>query len=182
MSLLNSKKIKELESENESLKKQIEDFHEKENRLKQFEELIKNARHEYANIISKKDQTAQKVEGLEKDKTKLLGELNKISIELKQLREMKFTEQNQLTLLEKAFINQNPADTEEENFSKSKLIVTSEIEDAEKRKNDIALDIFNLRRKFDNLNIKISESKKVLEKLNADIEQKKEEINNLMDR
>ena len=182
MSLLNSKKIKELESENESLKNHIEDFHEKENRLKQFEELIKNARHEYADIISKKDQTAQKLEGLEKDKTKLLGELNKISIELKQLREMKFTEQNQLSLLEKAFINPNPADTEEENFSKSKLTLTSEIEAAEKRKNDIALDIFNLRRKYDNLYIKISESKKILEKLNADIEKKKEEINNLMDR
>ena len=182
MSLLNSKKIKELESENESLKNHIEDFHEKENRLKQFEELIKNARHEYADIISKKDQTAQKLEGLEKDKTKLLGELNKISIELKQLREMKFTEQNQLSLLEKAFINPNPADTEEENFSKSKLTLTSEIEAAEKRKNDIALDIFNLRRKYDNLYIKISESKKILEKINADIEKKKEEINNLMDR
>ena len=182
MSLLNSKKIKELESENESLKNHIEDFHKKENRLKQFKELIKNARHEYADIISKKDQTAQNLEGLEKDKTKLLGELNKISIELKQLREMKFTEQNQLSLLEKAFINPNPADTEEENFSKSKLTLTSEIEAAEKRKNDIALDIFNLRRKYDNLYIKISESKKILEKLNADIEKKKEEINNLMDR
>ena len=183
MSLLNRKKIKELENENESLKKQIEDFHEKENRLKQFEELTKNARHEYADIISKKDQTAQKLEILKKDKIKLLGELNKISIELKQLREMKFTEQNQLTLLENAFKDSNLiSKVQDESFAKSNLTLTSEIEAAEKRKNDIALDIFNLRRKYDNLNNKISEGKLVLEKLNADIEIKKEEISNLMER
>lgn len=183
MSLLNSKKIKELESENESLKKQIKSFHDKENRLKQFEELIKNAHLEYSDIISKKDQTAQKLEVLEKDKTKLLGELNKISVELKQLREMKFTEQNQLTLLEEAFRNPGSvSEIKDESFSKSKMTLTNEIEAAEKRKNDIALDIFNLRRKFDNLNNKINEGKKVLEKLNSDIEKKKEEISHLMDR
>ena len=70
MSLLNNKKLKELQSENEELKKAIEGLAEKENRLKNFEEMVKKARLEYAEITAKKDQTAQKLEAFEKEKSK----------------------------------------------------------------------------------------------------------------
>ena len=183
MSIFNNKKLKELQSENEELKRQIEGFNQNEKQLKHFDELIKNAHLEYADIISKKDQTAQKLELLDRDKTRLRAELNKLSTEIKQLREMKLTEQNQLTLLKNAFENPNQVSVNENNdFSKSKQLITSEIEAAENRKNSIALDIFNLRKKFDNLKSKISDGRKVIEQLNADIEKKKEEISSLINR
>ena len=103
MSLLNSKKFKELQSENDDLKKYIDGLGEKENQLKHFDELVKKARLEYADIATKKDQTAQKLESLDKDKAKLINELNKISLEIKQLREMKLTEHNQLRSLRDGF-------------------------------------------------------------------------------
>jgi chromosome segregation ATPase len=183
MSLLNSKKLRVLQSENEELKKLIQGFSEKENQLKHFDELVKKARLEYAGIATKKDQTAQKLETLERDKTKLLNELSKISSEIKQLREIKITENNQIISLNNALItpDQN-SENENENFFKSKQILTNELEAAEKRKNDIALETFNLRRKFEEVNSKISDGKKVLDRLNADIEKKKEEISSLMHR
>ena len=51
MSFLNGKKIKELQSENDELKKILEGISEKENQLKHFDELIKKARFEYSEIV-----------------------------------------------------------------------------------------------------------------------------------
>jgi len=183
MSFLNNKRLKELQSENEELKKLFESLSEKENQLKHFDELVKKSRLEYAEIATKKDQTAQKLETLERDKTKLLNELSKISLEIKQLREIKFTENNQIISLKNSLlIPEQNSENENDDFLKSKQILSNELEAAEKRKNDIALDTFNLRRKFEVVNGKISDGKKVLDKLNADIEKKKEEISSLMDR
>jgi chromosome segregation ATPase len=183
MSFLNSKKLKGLQNENEELKKLLEGLSEKENQLKHFDELVKKSRLEYAEIATKKDQTAQKLETLERDKTKLLNELSKLSLEIKQLREIKLAENNQIITLKNALItpDQNPGN-ENDNFLRSKQILSNELEAAEKRKNEIALDTFNLRRKYEVVKSKISEAKIVLEKLNADVEKKKEEISSLMDR
>jgi chromosome segregation ATPase len=183
MSFLNSKKLKELQSENEELKKLLEGISEKENQLKHFDELVKKSRLQYAEIAAKKDQTAQKLETLERDKTKLLNELSKLSLEIKQLREIKLAENNHIISLKNALIapDQN-SENENDSFSKSKQILSNELEAAEKRKNDIALDTFNLRRKYEVVGSKISDSKIVLDRLNADIEKKKEEISSLMDR
>lgn len=183
MSFLNSKKLKELESENEELKKLIDGFSEKEDQLKHFDELVKKARLDYAEIASKKDQTAEKLESLERDKAKLVKELNKITLEIKQLREMKLTENNQIISLRNAINNNNElAENETDSSSKSRLIISNEIQAAEKRKNDIALETFQLRTKFEAIENKINDGKKVVERLNAEIERKKEEVSSLMDR
>ena len=94
--ILNSKRLKELQSENEELKKLIDSFAEKESRLKHFDELLKKSRIEYANIALKKNQTAHTLEVLESQKAKLNNELHKISSEIKKLREIKLSEHNQI--------------------------------------------------------------------------------------
>ena len=183
MSFLNSKKLKELQSENEDLKKRIDGLSEKENHLKRYDELVKKARIEYAEIATKKDQTAQKLEALDRDKTKLINELNKISLEIKQLREIKLIEHNQVRSLSNALGNLNQsAEDKNDNSSKSKLLLSKEIEVTEKRKNDIALETFNLKKNFEEVNNKINNSKKVLQNLNTEIEKKKEEISSLIER
>ena len=181
MSFLNSKKLRELQTENEELKKYIKSLEEKENQLKRFDELVKKARLEYANIASKKDQTAQKLESLDKDKAKLLSELNKISLEIKQLREMKLTEHNQLSTLRDALNNPDLSSEEVSDSSlKSKEIILNEIELAEKRKNDITIETFKLKKSFELINNKIVDGKKVLDKLNEAIEKKKEDLSSLI--
>ncbi len=180
MSLLNSKKFKELQIENEDLRKRIDGLSEKENHLKRYDELVKKARIEYAEIATKKDQTAQKLEALDRDKTKLINELNKISLEIKQLREIKLTEHNQVLSLSNALdIPNQTVEAKNDNSAKSKLHLSNEIEVAEKRKNDIALETFKTKIKFEEINNKITDGKKVLDRLNAEIEKKKEEFSSL---
>ena len=75
--IFSSKKIKELESENEELKTLIQGLNAKEEQLKRFDELIKNARIEYGDIKQRKDQTAQTLEILENEKAKLSSDIKK---------------------------------------------------------------------------------------------------------
>ena len=73
------KRIKELETENEELRTLLDNFSAKEER---FEELIKRARIEFAEITKRKDQTAHTLETLENEKTKVNKEIQKISYEI----------------------------------------------------------------------------------------------------
>jgi len=182
--ILYSKKFKELQSENEELKNQIESVKEKEERLKRFEELIKNARIEYASIALKKDQTVQKLEALENDKTRLNDEIYKISSEIKQLREIKLSEHNQLLALNTALTDANNTSPIEDADSLSEMqqSIHKEIEAAENRKNEIAFEIIRLKKIFDEARPKVAELNRVKNALNIEIEKKKEEISSLIDR
>jgi chromosome segregation ATPase len=182
--ILYSKKFKELQSENEELKNQIESVKEKEDRLKRFEELIKIARIEYASIALKKDQTVQKLEALENDKTKLNDEIYKISSEIKQLREIKLSENNQLLALNNALTNTNNSSPiqDADILSETKQLLHKEIAAAESRKKDIANEIIKLKKIFDEARPKVAELNKVKKFLNIEIEKKKEEISSLIER
>lgn len=182
--ILYSKKFKELQSENEELKNQIESVKEKEERLKRFEELIKNARIEYASIALKKDQTVQKLEALENDKTRLNDEIFKISSEIKQLREIKLSEHNQLLALNIALSDANNTSQIEnaDSLSETKHLIHKEIEAAENRKTEIAFEIIKLKKVFEEARPKVAELSKVKNALNIEIEKKKEEISSLIER
>ena len=182
--ILNSKKIKELQSENEELKKLLEGFADKENRLKQFEELIKKSRIEYANITLKKNQTAQTLDVLENQKTKLNTELHKISSEIRELRDIKLSEQNQLLALESitASSKKFSEKSNNDNLEQAKNIIYKEIDSAEKRKNEVALETLKFRKRLDELNSKISEVNRIKNALTKEVEKKKEEISILIGR
>jgi len=182
--IFNSKRFKELQKENEELKNLIESFKDKEERLKRFEDLIKKARIEYAAIALKKDQTVQKLEALENDKAKLNGEVHKISSEIKQLREIKLSEHNQLLTINNALSDSNKtsANNNPDDLSKTKNIIHKEIEAAENRRKEIALEIIRLKKIFEETRPKIVELKKVKADLNIEIEKKKEEISSLIER
>jgi len=176
MSLLKSKKLKELQQENEELKKLIDGLSDKENQLKNFDDLVKKARLEYADISSKKDQTAQKLETLQKEKAKLASELNKISSDIKQLREIKLSEKNQILSMGKA------TDLPEQSINDYSKMTIEEIEAAEKRKNEITSETNKLSKIFEETKNKVNEGKKVLNNLNSEIEKKKEEISSIIER
>ena len=180
--ILNSKKLKELQSENEELKKLIDGFAEKENRLKQFDELIKKSRIEYANIALKKNQTAHTLEVLENQKAKLNNELHKTSSEIKKLREIKLSEQNQVLALGEVVSKSNQSLSGSNNLESAKNIIYKEIESAEKRKNEIAVETFMFKKNLDELNKKLAEVTRIKNALTKEVEKKKEEISVLIER
>ena len=128
--VFNSKRIKELETENEELKTLLQGFATKEEQLKRYDELIKKARIEFGEITQRKDQTAQTLESLDNEKTKLNHDIQKLSFEIKQLRELKIAEHNQLLTLSTALLDSGKISHDEKvnQLSNTKFNLYKEIE------------------------------------------------------
>jgi chromosome segregation ATPase len=181
--ILSSKRFKEIQSENEELKKLVESLTEKDERLKRFEELMKKARIEYANISLKKDQTAKTLELLENQKIRLNNEIHKTSGEIKQLRDIKISEQNQLFAIGTVLSESDKSSSyNSENLIRTKNIIYKEIEIAEKKKNEIILETARLKKRLDEISGKIIESSRVKTALTSEIEKKKDEISGLIEK
>jgi chromosome segregation ATPase len=184
MIILNSKKIKELQAENEELKALIQNLTEKEAYLKQFDEVLRKARIEYAELTKKKDQTALTLELLEKDRSQLNNQIQKLSNEIEQLREMKVEEQNQVLTL-KSVLTESGKNLEGNNVNKLselKLPVFKEIEVAERRKKEIERQTIELEKRFREVYQRVLEVSDMEQTLDAEIKKKKDEINNLNER
>ena len=181
--MLSSKRIKELETENEELKALIQGFNTKEEKLKRFDELIKKARIEFGDITQRKDQTAQTLEALENEKARLNHDIQKISYEIKQLRELKIDEQNQLLTLKNALHDSGKIshDDKVNQLSDTKLNLYKEIEASEKRKNKIQNETIELEKRYKETIKKIQEVKDVKQTLQTEIEKRKEELNILIE-
>ena len=178
------KKIKELESENEELKALLDGFSAKEERLKRFEELIKKARIEFAGITKRKDQTAQTLEKLESERTKLNKEIQKLSYEIKQLQEMKVAEDNQLLTLNNVLHKAGKLSNDDlmDQFSERKNILEKEIDAYEKRRDDIKIKTLNLEKRYEEINQKAKEATEIEGSLRIEIERRKEEVKDLIEK
>ena len=174
MALLNSKKLKELQSENEELKAFIQDLTNKETHFRQFDELVRRTRVEYANITLKKDQTALTLEHLEKEKNTLISQMQKLSGEIEQLREMKVYEQNQINKL-----TDNSAKQHNKNEIAIRFPVYKEIELAEKRKTELEKETAEMEKRFREVYQRVLEVGEMEQSLGVEIKKKKEELNAL---
>jgi chromosome segregation ATPase len=174
MALLNSKKLKELQSENEELKAFIQDLTNKETHFRQFDELVRRTRVEYANITLKKDQTALTLEHLEKEKNTLISQMQKLSGEIEQLREMKVYEQNQIHKL-----TDNSAKQHNKNEIAIRFPVYKEIELAEKRKTELEKETAEMEKRFREVYQRVLEVGEMEQSLGVEIKKKKDELNAL---
>jgi len=176
--VFNSKRLKELETENEELKTLLQGFATKEEQLKRYDELIKKARIEFGDITQRKDQTAQTLESLDNEKTKLNHDIQKLSFEIKQLRELKIAEHNQLLTLSNALLDSGKISLDDKvnQLSNTKLNLYQEIEASEKRRNKIKNETIELEKKYKETYQKIQEIKDVERTLRTKIEKRKEEL------
>ena len=174
MAFLNSKKLKDLQSENEELKAFIQSITDKESHFRQLDELLRKARVEYANITIKKDQTVLTLEHLEKEKIKLNSQTQKLSGEIEQLREMKVYEQNQIHKL-----TDNSAKQHNKNEIRIKFPVYKEIELAEKRKKELENETAEMEKRFREVYQRVLEVGEMEQSLGVEIKKKKEELNAL---
>ncbi|MDZ7625382.1 MAG: hypothetical protein U5J96_13195 [Ignavibacteriaceae bacterium] len=177
MAFLNSKKLKDLQSENEELKAFIQSTTDKESHFRQLDELLRKARVEYANITIKKDQTVQTLEHLEKEKIKLNSQTQKLSSEIEQLREMKVYEQNQIQKL-----TNNSAIQHNKNEIGIKFPVYKEIELAEKRKKELEKETAEMEKRFREVYQRVLDVEGMEKSLDLEIKKRKEEINSLNER
>lgn len=174
MVIFSSKRIKELQAENEELKSFIENLTEKEAYLKQFDEILKKARIEFANITLKKDQIALTLERLEKEKEKLVPQIQKLRIEIEHLREIKLDEQSQLiSLNDKSVTIQNGFNQID---SAKKIELQREIELAGKRKLQLEKEIAEKEKRFREVYQRVLDVGEMEQNLDSEIKRKKEEI------
>ena len=177
MAFLRSKKLKDLQSENEDLKAFIQSITDKESRFRQLDELLRKARVEFANITIKKDQTASTLEHLEKEKIKLNSQTQKLSSEIEQLREMKVYEQNQVQKL-----TNNSTIQHNKNELGIKFPVYKEIELAEKRKKELEKETAEMEKRFREVYQRVLDVEGMEKSLDLEIKKRKEEINSLNER
>ncbi|MBE0572934.1 MAG: hypothetical protein IH618_15435 [Ignavibacteriaceae bacterium] len=177
MAFLNSKKLKDLQSENEELKAFIQSITDKESHFRQLDELLRKARVEYANITIKKDQTVLTLEHLEKEKIKLNNQTQKLSSEIEQLREMKVYEQSQIHKL-----SSNSANQPNKNEMGIKFPVYKEIELAEKRKKELENETIEMEKRFREVYQRVLHVEGMEKSLDLKIKKRKEEINSLNER
>ncbi|HEY6626934.1 MAG TPA: hypothetical protein VIZ21_08255 [Ignavibacteriaceae bacterium] len=177
MSFLRSKKLKDLQSENEELKAFIQSITNKESHFRRLDELLRKARVEYANITIKKDQTVLTLEHLGKEKIKLNSQTQKLSNEIEQLREMKVYEQNQIHKL-----TNNSADQHNENEIGIKFPVYKEIELVEKRKKELEKETAEMEKRFREVYQRVLDVEGMEKSLDLEIKKRKEELNSLNER
>lgn len=174
MVIFSSKRIKELQAENEELKSFIENLTEKEAYIKQFDEILKKARIEFANITLKKDQIALTLERLEKEKEKLVPQIQKLRIEIEHLREIKLDEQSQIiSLNDKSVTIQNGFNQID---SAKKIELQREIELAGKRKLQLEKEIAEKEKRFREVYQRVLDVGEMEQNLDSEIKRKKEEI------
>ncbi len=96
MSLIISKKLKDLQAENDTLRSSLLRINDKEEKLIRLEELTKKVNVEISSLIKQKTDLTNEVDGLKFKETGLKTELEKLNREIDKLREMKSDEQHNL--------------------------------------------------------------------------------------
>ena len=99
MALINSKKLKDLQAENEELISTLQRINDKEDKLIRLEELIKKVYTEISELNRQKTDYTTSIDQLKSEETVLNDELEKLHLEIDKLREMKSDEQHNLLFL-----------------------------------------------------------------------------------
>ena len=99
MALLNSKKLKDLQTENEELNSTLQRINDKEDKLIRLEEVIKTVYSEISELNRQKADYITSVDQLKSKETELNDELEKLHFEIDKLREMKSDEQHNLLFI-----------------------------------------------------------------------------------
>ena len=100
MALINSKKLKDLQAENEELNSTLQRINDKEDKLIRLEEVMKKVHAEINGLNRQKADCITAVDQWKREETGLLDELEKLNREINKLREMKTDEQHTFSILQ----------------------------------------------------------------------------------
>ncbi len=138
MALINSKKLKDLQAENEELNSTLQRINDKEDKLIRLEEVMKKVHAEINGLNRQKADCITAVDQWKREETGLLDELEKLNREINKLREMKTDEQHNLLYITN-HINDVKSSTDLSNGSSSNQIKINDdgLHAAEKRKKEL---------------------------------------------
>lgn len=181
MALLDSKKIKDLQIENEELRSTLQRIQEKEDKVKQLEEVLQRIRLEISQLSSEKAGIQSAVEQLKSDKDQSREEVENLIKQIDRLREMKSDEQNQLLSLTSQIQDLQPG-IQKENIKPGQnntraSIIDEELKAAELKLEELTNESKILEAKVTALNQKIAGLNNQEQNLQSIIIQKKNKIN-----
>jgi len=179
MALINSKKLKDLQTENEELNSTLQRINDKEDKLIRLEEVIKKVHTEISGLNRQKADYITAVDQLKCEETGLLDELEKLNREIDKLREMKSDEQHNLLFLT-SHINDVKSSTDLSNGSSSDQIEINDddLQAAEKRKKELVSENNKLEIQLSELGLIIDTLDEQQADLHALINEKKLELKN----
>jgi len=182
MALINSKKLKDLQTENEELNSTLQRLNDKEDKLIRLEEVIKKVHTEINELNRLKADHSTIVDQLMGEETELRDELEKLNREIDKLREMKSDEQHNLLYITN-HINDVKSSTVPSNGSSSDQININydELHSAEKRKQELKSETTKLEIQLSELGVILDTLDKEQTDLQALINEKKLELKNLDD-
>ena len=142
MTLINSKRLKYLQAENEELNSTLQRINDKEDKLIRLEEVIKKVYSDMSELNRQKEDYTKAIDKLKFEENDLKDELGKLKLEIDKLREMKSDEQHNL-LFTTSLIDNNKSITHIANEpSNGSTKIDEELQAAGKRKK-IRLDFIN---------------------------------------
>ena len=195
MGFLNSKRLKELELENEELRNNLKRISDKEEKVKQLEEVQRRLKNELTQLTQAKTNHSEELNSILTKEKEAKINLEKYSGELKRLHEMKSQEQNDLlaltSKLEALKSNINDYNPEFDYERSSAVDISEEIKEAEKRKDLLIGENIKLEETARELSEKILQLKNEEEQLisatlkineKANLNELDEEINTIQQR
>src|SRR3972149_7448477 len=180
MAIRNSKKIKELEEENEELKSFFRKIYEKEDTIRHLKVVLENIRTEIAELKDEKAKLSLSIDNLKIDLHNYNTTKNEINNEIENLKRNKVEEQNKLFKL-RAQLNQfeiklKDINTRPEVYTEK---ITKEITDADKKRKELQTTNKTLEENISKLNNRLhllyEQEKEITDKINT----KKNELEQL---
>ena len=181
MALINSKKLKDLQAENEELNSTLQRINNKEDKLIRLEEVIKKVSSEISDLKREKTEYTSAIDQLKREETVLNDELEKLHLEIDKLREMKSDEQHNLLFLTNQINDVKPSMANYSDSPGSKIKIDDELKAAEKRKGELETENSNLKIQLTELGLIIDTLDEQYADLQVHIDEKKLELKNLGD-
>ena len=172
MGLFASKRVKELEQEKEEVLLRLNSITEKEDNVRHLNEVLKKMRIEVSELNEKKLFLSDDIELLNEQKNIANTEIEGLSREILNLRQIKLEEQNSiLTYTEKIDEIKNRIENSDNEFF-DEIDSVSDVSDINEKKDKIKL----LQKQYDELKDKILSAEQIIEELNETEEQLNENI------
>jgi len=182
MALINSKKLKDLQTENEELNSTLQRINDKENKLIRLEEVIKKVYTEISELNWQKTDYTTSIDQLKSEETVLNDELEKLHLEIDKLREMKSDEQHNLLFITNQISDINSStDLPNDSPGNKTEINNDELKAVEKRKSELETENTKLNIQLSELGLIIDTLDEQQADLQALIDEKKLKLKNLDD-
>jgi chromosome segregation ATPase len=177
MSIRNTKKLKELEEENEELKSFFRKIYEKEDTIRHLKVVLRDIRAEIADLKEEKAQLTKTIDNLHIEINDFANERNNIRSEIQKLENAKTEAKTKLDEINsRLYQAENDLEEFEPDHEKINPDLSKEIEEAEKKNKELSLTNKIFERKISHLNNGLNLLQQQEKEITEKIKIKREEL------